>query len=63
MKARPAKKPKAPRRLLPARIRVRSASRPYALYTIVINPGGVITCNCQAGWHRRLCRHVAAVTS
>ena len=48
-------------RLLPARIRVPSSSRPGTRYLVVVNPSGVITCSCPADWNRRLCRHIRAL--
>ena len=52
---------RAPRRCLPARLRVRSATDPTVKYTIVVHSNGKLTCSCMAGWHRRPCRHVKAV--
>ena len=52
-----------PRRLLPARLRVRSSSDPATVYLLVVNPSGTVTCSCLAGWHRRTCRHARMVAS
>jgi len=56
-----AKKPGPLRRRLVARFRVPSSVDATVKYVVVVNPSGVVTCNCPAGWHRRSCRHVRAI--
>jgi hypothetical protein len=51
-----------PQRLLAAALRVPSSRDPDVRYIVVINPSGKLTCSCPAGWYRRPCRHVKAVT-
>ena len=44
-----AKHERAPRRCLPARLRVRSATDPTVKHYVYINPSGVVRCSCPAG--------------
>lgn len=57
------REPSMLRRRLSARLRVPSSTDPTVKYMVVVNPSGVITCNCPAGWYRRPCRHARAIAS
>jgi uncharacterized protein YcnI len=46
---------------LRATLRVPSRRDPKVKYVVVVNPSGVVTCSCPAGWHRRPCWHVKAI--
>jgi hypothetical protein len=46
---------------LRATFRFRSRRDPSVKYTVVVNPSGVVTCSCPAGWQRRSCWHAKAV--
>ena len=56
-----AKHERAPRRCLPARLRVRSATDPTVKHYVYVNASGMVTCSCPAGAWRKPCRHAEAV--
>ena len=44
-------------------VTIPSSSDPDVSYIVVVNPSGIVTCNCPAGWNQRPCRHAMAVAS